>query len=81
MFLALLLLQGGGASSLLPHWAFATRRFIQRAHRAGFRVLAWDLKRPLLMRRKIIDGVDGIITRYPARLAEVMARELKGVES
>jgi glycerophosphoryl diester phosphodiesterase len=61
-----------GATSLLPHWAFATRRFTQRAHNTGFRVLAWDLERPLWMRRRILDGVDGIITRYPARLAEVL---------
>jgi glycerophosphoryl diester phosphodiesterase len=26
------------------------------------------------MERKIADGVDGIITNYPARLAEVLSR-------
>jgi len=26
------------------------------------------------MRRKILDGVDGLITNYPARLTEVVAR-------
>jgi len=62
------------AACLLPHWALATRRSILRAHGAGFRVLVWDVERPLLMRRKIVDGVDGIITRHPARLAEVLAR-------
>ena len=60
------------ASWLLPHWALATRRSIARAHRAGFRVCAWDVEQPLLMRRKIMDGVDGIITRFPARLAELL---------
>jgi glycerophosphoryl diester phosphodiesterase len=63
-----------GATSLLPHWALASRRFIRRAHQEGFRVLAWDLHQPLLMRRKIFDGVDGIITSHPARLAELLRR-------
>lgn len=63
------------AACLLPHWALATRRSILRAHRAGFRVLVWDVERPLLMRRKILDGVDGIITRYPARLAEILSEK------
>ncbi|MHB8653858.1 MAG: glycerophosphodiester phosphodiesterase [Terriglobia bacterium] len=61
-----------GANHLLPHWALATRRFIDRAHLAGHRVIVWDLNQPVLMRRKILDGVDGIITSYPARLAEVL---------
>lgn len=61
-----------GATRLLPHWALATRRFIGRAHLAGLHVIVWDLNRPALMRRKIHDGVDGIITSYPARLAEVL---------
>jgi hypothetical protein len=26
------------------------------------------------MRRKILDGVDGLITNYPARLTEVLER-------
>ncbi|HEV2234750.1 MAG TPA: glycerophosphodiester phosphodiesterase family protein [Terriglobia bacterium] len=63
-----------GADHLLPHWALATRRFIGRAHFAGHRVIVWDLNQRVLMRRKILDGVDGIITSYPARLAEVLAR-------
>lgn len=62
------------AAYLLPHWALTTRRTIQRAHRAGLRVIVWDLERPALMRRKILDGVDGIITSYPARLAEVLKK-------
>lgn len=62
-----------GAATLLPHWAFASRRFIRRAHRAGMRVIVWDLDQPQWMRRKISDGVDGIITRYPAKLREIRA--------
>jgi len=60
-----------GATTLAPHWAFASKGFIGRAHRAGLRVLVWDLDQALWMRRKISDGVDGIITRYPAKLVEI----------
>lgn len=62
------------ARSLLVHWAFTSRRFIRRAHRAGIRVLVWDLDQPQWMRRKLLDGVDGVITRYPAKFAEIRAR-------
>ena len=62
------------ATVLLPHWALATRRFIRRAHLAGFRVVVWDVNPPVLMRRKFLDGVDGIITSHPRRLAEVLRK-------
>lgn len=62
-----------GAKTLLPHWAFASWRLLSRAHRAGIQILVWDLDQPRWMRRKISDGVDGIVTDYPARLAEVLA--------
>lgn len=62
-----------GAGAILPHWAFAPRRFIARVHAAGRQVLVWDLEQKLWMRRKMADGVDGIITSRPARLAAVRA--------
>jgi len=63
------------STMLAPHWAFASKRFIRRAHRAGIKVVVWDLDQALWMRRKIADGVDGIITRYPAELAKIVGRE------
>jgi glycerophosphoryl diester phosphodiesterase len=62
-----------GAAAVMPHWAFASRRFIRRAHKAGLHVIVWDLDQPGWMRRKITDGVDGAVTRYPARFAEILA--------
>jgi glycerophosphoryl diester phosphodiesterase len=70
--LALSRAQRIGASFILPHWAFAPRRFIRRAHRARIRVGVWDLDRPRAMRRKIADGVDAAVTRYPARLRQIL---------
>ncbi len=63
-----------GAASLLPHWALASRRLIRRAHQVGMSVLVWPLNLPRRMRRKVADGVDGILTDYPARFAEVRAQ-------
>jgi hypothetical protein len=34
----------------------------------------WDVNPAVLMRRKILDGVDGIITSHPARLAEILRK-------
>lgn len=63
-----------GARMVVPHWAFASRQFIGRAHQAGLDVVVWTVNQPDAMRRKIADGVDGIITDYPARLAAMRAR-------
>ena len=72
-----------GAEALLPHWAIASRGLIRRAHRAGLQVIPWTVNYPLHMRRKILDGVDGLITNYPARLTAVLDRldqELPGLK-
>jgi glycerophosphoryl diester phosphodiesterase len=62
-----------GARIVVPHWAFASRRFIRRAHKVGLQVVVWTVNQPRWMRRKLADGVDGIITDYPARLAQIRA--------
>jgi glycerophosphoryl diester phosphodiesterase len=61
-------------NAALPHWAIASRRFIRRAHKHSICVFPWTVDQPARMERKIADGVDGIITNYPARLAEVLRR-------
>jgi len=66
--------QALGAELVLPHWAVASRRFIRHAHQASLRVIPWTINLPIHMRQKILDGVDGIITNYPARLAAVVER-------
>ena len=74
--------QAIGAEALLPHWMIASRRFIQRAHLNVLRVIPWTINNPYHMRRKILDGVDGIITNYPARLTAVLGRlEQTGAET
>lgn len=63
-----------GADTLLPHWAIASRGLIRRAHQVGLQVIPWTVNLPIHMRRKILDGVDGLITNFPARLTEVLDR-------
>jgi glycerophosphoryl diester phosphodiesterase len=59
------------ARYVVPHWALATPRFIRRAHAAGLQVIVWTVNLPRAMRRLLARGVDGIITDYPVRLAEI----------
>jgi len=61
--------------AILPHWAIASRGFIRRAHRHSLRVFTWTVDQPARMERMIAAGVDGIITNYPTRLAEVLSRQ------
>jgi len=67
-----------GAAALLPFWAIASRRFIRQAHQNSLRVFAWTVNQPRWMRRRILDGVDGLITNYPARLEEVRSAVSSG---
>ena len=67
--------------AVLPHWAIASRRFIRRAHKYSIAVFPWTVDQPARMRRKMDEGVDGIITDYPARLAEVLGRQESEVSS
>ena len=60
-----------GADTLLPHWRSARRRWIVRAHRAGLKVIIWGLDDPRWMRRRIAEGVDGIITNFPGELRKI----------
>ena len=68
-----------GAVALLPFWPIASRRFIRQAHQNSLRVVAWTVDQPRWMRRRILDGVDGLITNYPARLEEVRSSVFSGL--
>ena len=49
-----------------------TPRFVEAAHARGVRVDAWTIDDPAEMRHLLDLGVDVIITKRPARLAEVL---------
>ena len=63
-----------GAEVLLPHWKATSPSFIRGAHRASMLVIPWTVDSPRQMRTTIREGVDGIITNYPAKLTEAVAR-------
>ena len=44
-------------------------------------VIPWTVDSPRQMRRTLLLGVDGIITNYPARLTEAVARLQKAVRA
>jgi len=46
-------------------------RFIQQVHANHQQVFAWTVDSPMMMRRMILLGVDGIVTDHPSRLRQV----------
>jgi glycerophosphoryl diester phosphodiesterase len=62
-----------GANILSPAYPLVYKALVDRAHSLGLSVLPWTVDDANDMRALISDGVDGIITNYPARLRDVMA--------
>ncbi|HZE14757.1 MAG TPA: glycerophosphodiester phosphodiesterase family protein, partial [Mycobacterium sp.] len=63
-----------GASILSPRYTLvAGKPFVDHAHSLGLKVLPWTINDAEVMRQQIADGVDGIITDYPAMLRGVLA--------
>jgi glycerophosphoryl diester phosphodiesterase len=52
---------------------YVTRSLVNRAHRAGIKVVPWTVDDPATMDKLINDGVDGLITDYPDRLRDLLA--------
>lgn len=53
---------------------YVTRRMVDDAHDAGLAVVPWTVDDQPTMRRLVRLGVDGLITDYPDRLRDVLAR-------
>ena len=70
-----------GAEVLLPSLPVVSQAFINRAHRASLMVIPWTVDNAHQMRRTLLEGVDGIITNYPARLTEIVGRLEKAVRT
>jgi glycerophosphoryl diester phosphodiesterase len=62
-----------GANILSPDYALVDQSLVDRAHSLGLRVIPWTVDDVDDMRAQIADGVDGLITNYPARLRALMA--------
>ncbi|MBI4546425.1 MAG: glycerophosphodiester phosphodiesterase [Ignavibacteriae bacterium] len=57
---------------LQVHWLGATKHFIDKAHRLGYKVFAWDVNDADRMKELINKGIDGIETDYPDVLKTVL---------
>lgn len=69
---AITLAKALSADTLLPHWRSAAPRWVARTHHAGLKVVVWGLDDPRGMRRQVQNGVDGIITSFPAVLRQIL---------
>lgn len=61
-----------GATILSPDHALVDRGLVDRAHASSLTVLPWTVDNVDDMRTQIDDGVDGLITNYPAVLRGVL---------
>lgn len=52
----------------------ADKALVERAHAAGMKVVPWTINDPSAMEAQIDAGADGIITDYPTRLRDIMAK-------
>jgi glycerophosphoryl diester phosphodiesterase len=62
-----------GANILSPEFTLADKSLVDRAHSLALRVIPWTVDDVGDMRAQIANGVDGLITNYPARLRGLMA--------
>jgi glycerophosphoryl diester phosphodiesterase len=63
-----------GADILSPDYALVDKSLVDQAHSLGLTVIPWTVDDADDMRAQIADGVDGLITNYPALLRSVMAQ-------
>ena len=63
-----------GANILSPDYALVDKSLVDRAHSLLLSVIPWTVDDVDDMRAQIADGVDGLITNYPARLRALMAQ-------
>jgi glycerophosphoryl diester phosphodiesterase len=61
------------ASIWSPDYRTLTAEKLAAAHEAGLLVVPWTVDEPGDMEKLIELGVDGLITDYPDRLAEILA--------
>jgi glycerophosphoryl diester phosphodiesterase len=62
------------ADAIHPRFDMVTEDLCVAAHSRGINVYTWTVDEPGVMRKLIADGVDGIMTNYPDRLAHLMGR-------
>lgn len=54
-----------------PYYQFVSKKLVRKCHEKGIKLIPWTVNDVSAMRAMIHCGVDGIITDYPNRIAEV----------
>lgn len=60
-----------GAVAVHPHFDLISSELCQKAHQLGLQVYTWTIDEPAMMGEMAKRGVDGIMTNFPQRLAEL----------
>ena len=68
------MVKAAGGAAWSPNGPALTEALVREAHALGLQVIPWTINNPADMERYIAWGVDGLITDYPDRLREVLAR-------
>ena len=68
------MVKAAGGAVWSPNGPAVTEALVKEAHALGLQVIPWTINLPGDMERLIGWGVDGLITDYPDRLREVLAR-------
>ncbi|MFQ5666475.1 MAG: glycerophosphodiester phosphodiesterase [Candidatus Binatia bacterium] len=59
------------AASIHPHWRLVSADLVRKAAAQGLKVLAWTVNDVTTMRRLVRQGVQGIMSDFPERFAEI----------
>jgi glycerophosphoryl diester phosphodiesterase len=59
------------AVSIHPDWTLVSTDFVEDAHQRGFQVLTWTVNDVDVMRDLLRRGVDGIMSDFPERFADI----------
>ena len=63
-----------GLDGVQPQFEIVDQHFVERAHHAGLFVAVWTVNDPVILRRMIDQGVDGITTDHPGQLLDLLDR-------
>ncbi len=66
--------KGLQATALILQGQWTTPAVVRQAHANRLKVFSYTINRPLQMRQLLTRGVDGLMTNYPDRLAQVIDR-------